>query len=52
VSYNPQITEKEKHYVEKKEKQLKDRGELDIIVSSLKDVGALHIGLSYLNNQE
>jgi len=50
VNPNPQITEKEKRYVERKEKQLKDRGELDIIVSSLKDVGALHIGLSYLNN--
>ncbi len=52
MSHNPQITVKEKHYVEKKEKRLEDKEKLDVIVSSLRDVGAFQIGLTYLNNQK
>lgn len=51
MSHNPQITKKEKKYVERKEQCLDNNGELDVIVSSLRDVGAFQIGLTYLNNQ-
>lgn len=51
MNHNPQITDKEKHYVKRKESDLENRGELDVIVSSLRDVGAFQIGLTYLNNQ-
>lgn len=52
MTNRPEITVKERGYVKRKEGVLEENGDLEVIVSNLKDVISLKIGLILLNKND